>query len=38
MMTKKDNGDFENSTKCFICDNDCSDKVKVRDQSYNWKI
>ena len=39
MMTKKDNGDFENSTKCFICDNDCSDSdVKVKDQSYHWKI
>ena len=21
-MTKKDNKDFENSTKCWICDND----------------
>ena len=39
MMTKKDNGDFENYTKCFICDHDCTDSdVKVRDQSYHWKI
>ena len=39
MMTKKDNGDFQNYTKCFICDHDCTDSdVKVRDQSYHWKI
>ena len=32
VMTKKDNKDFENSTKCCICDNDYIDNdVKVRD-------
>ena len=31
MMTKEDNENFENSTKCWIC-NDCIDTdVKVRD-------
>ena len=31
VMTKKDNGDFENSTKCWIFDNDYIDNdVKVR--------
>ena len=31
-MTKDDNEDFENSTKCWICDNDYIDSdVKVRD-------
>ena len=31
-MTKKDNKDFDNSTKCWICDNDYIDNdVKVRD-------
>ena len=31
-MTKKDNEDFENSTKCWIFDNDYIDgDVKVRD-------
>ena len=31
VMTKKDNGDFENSTKCSICDNAYLDgDVKVR--------
>ena len=30
-MTKKDNEDFENSNKCWICDKDCTDNdVKVR--------
>ena len=32
VMTKEDNEDFENSTKCWICDNDYTDTyVKVRD-------
>ena len=32
VMTKEDNEDFENSTKCWICDNDYIDTdVKVRD-------
>ena len=32
VMTKEDSEDFENSTKCWICDNDCIDNnVKVRD-------
>ena len=38
-MTKKDVKDFENSTKCWICDNahvECD--VKVRSLLYHWKI
>ena len=32
VMTKKNNEDFENSTKCWICDNNCIDgDVIVRD-------
>ena len=32
VITKEDNEDFENSTKCWICDNDYIDTgVKVRD-------
>ena len=32
MITNKDNEDFGNSTKCWICDNDyIDDNVKVRD-------
>ena len=32
VMTKEDNEDFKNSTKCWICDNDYIDTdVKVRD-------
>ena len=32
LMTKKDAADFENSTKCWICDNVCFDgDAKVRD-------
>ena len=31
VMTKEDNEDFENSTKCWICDNDYIGDVKVRD-------
>ena len=30
LMTKKDDENFESSTKCCICDNDFGD-VKVRD-------
>ena len=31
-MTKEDNEDFENSTECWICDNDyVNNDVKVRD-------
>ena len=31
VMTKEDNEDFENSTKCLICDNDYIDhNLKVR--------
>ena len=34
-MTKEDNEDFENSTKCWICDNDFIDNdVKVRDHCH----
>ena len=32
VMTKEDNEDFENSSKCWICNNDYVDNdVKVRD-------
>ena len=32
MITKKDNKDFKNPTKCWICDNDYVDNnVKLRD-------
>ena len=35
VMTKKDQGDFENLTKCWICDNDYIDgDVKVRDHCH----
>ena len=35
VMTKEDNEDFENSTKCWICDNDYIDNdVKVRDHCH----
>ena len=33
-MNKEDNEDFENSSKCWICNNtyiDCDLKVKVKD-------
>ena len=34
-MAKKDNEDFENSTKCSICDNTYFDgDVKVRDHCH----
>ena len=34
-MTKEDNEDFKNSTKCWICDNDYVDNdLKVRDHCY----
>ena len=34
-ITKEDNEDFENSTKCWICDNDYIDtNVKVRDHCH----
>ena len=34
-MTKEDNEDFKNSTKCWICDNDYVDNyVKVRDHCH----
>ena len=35
VMTKKDNEDFKNSTKCWICNNDYGDNdVKVQDHCY----
>ena len=35
VMTKEDNEDFENSGKCWICDNDYIDgNVKVRDDCH----
>ena len=35
IMTKEDNEDFKNSTKCWICDNDYIDSdVKVRDHCH----
>ena len=34
-MTKKDNGDFENSTKCWICDNAYFDgNIKLGDHCH----
>ena len=34
-MTKEDNEDFKNSTKCLMCDNDYIDNdVNVRDHSH----
>ena len=34
-MTKEDNEDFENSIKCWICDNDYIDTdVKLRDHCH----
>ena len=39
VMAKEGNEDFENSTKCWTCDNDYVDNdVKVRSVSYHWKI
>ena len=38
-MTKKDNEDFKNSTKCWIWDNDYIDcDVSKRSLSRHWKI
>ena len=35
VMTKEDNKDFKNSTKCWICNNDYIDTdVKVRDHCH----
>ena len=35
-ITKEDNGDFENSTKCWICDNSfVDDNDKVRESLEN---
>ena len=35
MVTKEDNEDFEDSTKCWICDNDYIDiDINVRDLCY----
>ena len=35
VMTREDNEDFKNSTKCWICDNDFVDNdVKVRDRCH----
>ena len=35
VMTKKGNEDFENSTKCWICDNNYVDNVvKIRDHCH----
>ena len=45
VMTKEDNEDFENSSKCWICDDDYIDNdVKLRDHcsehrdcnTYQW--
>ena len=33
-MTKEQNKDSENSTKCWICDNYCIDDFKVTDHCY----
>ena len=38
LMSKTDNEDFENSTKCWICDNDHIDcDAKVRDQYHIFR-
>ena len=38
VITKKDNEDFENSTKCWFCDNDnINNNVKVRSH-YHIKL
>ena len=35
VMTKEGKEDFKNSTKCWICDNDCVDNdVKIRDHCH----
>ena len=34
VMTKEDNGNFKNYIKCWICDNDNIDDVKVRDHCH----
>ena len=35
VMTKEDNENFKNSSKCWICDNDYVDNdVKVRDHCH----
>ena len=36
VMTKEDNEDFKNSTKCWICDNHCVKSVHIR--SCFWPI
>ena len=38
VMTKEDNEDFENSNKCWICDNDYIDFNDKRSLSHHWKI
>ena len=39
VMTKENNENFNNSTKCWICDNDYVDNnVKVRNNCHHWKI
>ena len=36
MMTKEDNEEYENSTKCRVCNNDyVDDDVKVKDHCHN---
>ena len=34
VLSKEDNEDFENSIKCWICDNDYNDDVKGRDHCH----
>ena len=35
VMTKKDNEDFKNSARCWICDNDyVDDDIKVRNHCH----
>ena len=39
VMTKKDNEDFKNSTKCWICDNNYIDNdAKMRSLTHYWKM
>ena len=38
VMTKEDNGDLKDSTKCWICGNDYADNDVKVSLSYEWKI
>ena len=38
VLTKDDNQDFKNSSKCWIYDNDYNDNDVKRSLPYHWKI